>query len=150
MPQRGDRAATEGHVERVISAGLRRHEAVFAAEIVGDLGPAGCARLQVLLTSEGLLAEVKSDPGPLGLDTLLGEIAKLKTVRTLKLPENLFAEKPDRLVVAWRSRAARMFPSDFLDCPERLLVSGRDWSNSRQTVPAAQRQTGITYRATSQ
>jgi TnpA family transposase len=84
---------SEGQVERVIGSAL-----------------------QALLESEGALAEVKADPGPLGLDTLMSEIAKLSTVRALKLPPELFAEVSDRLVAAWRSRAARMFPSDFAAC----------------------------------
>jgi len=130
---------TEGQVERVISSALRRHEAAFAAEIVGELGPAGCDRLQGLLASEGLLAEVKADPGPLGLDTLLSEIAKLEAVRELRLPENLFAEKSDRLVAAWRSRAARMFPSDFLDCPEPVcytLLAALCWVRQAEITDA--------------
>lgn len=130
---------TEGQIERVISSALNRHEAAFAAGIVRELGPEACARLRVLLTSEGLLAEVKSDPGRLGLDTLLSEIAKLEAVRKLKLPENLFGDKSDRLVAAWRSRAARMFPSDFLDCPEPVrytLLAALCWVRQAEIIDA--------------
>ncbi|MFD2414850.1 DUF4158 domain-containing protein [Amycolatopsis pigmentata] len=79
----------EGQIERALNSALRRHEGAFAAEVVACLGPEGCARLQVLLTADGLLAEVKADPGRLGLDTLLSEIAKLEAVRELKLPAAL-------------------------------------------------------------
>lgn len=108
----------EAQVERVIGSALRRHEMAFAKQIVGRLGSEVCAALQALLESEGALAEVKADPGPLGLDTLLSEIAKLTTVRALKLPQDVFADVSARLVAAWRSRAARMFPSDFAACDE--------------------------------
>ena len=36
------------------------------------------------------LQELKEDPGPLTLDTLLAEIVKLERVKALKLPEGLF------------------------------------------------------------
>ncbi|GAA4600903.1 hypothetical protein GCM10023195_01600 [Actinoallomurus liliacearum] len=49
-------------------------------------------RLEDLLGKPRLLAELKSDPGPLGLDTLLVEIGKLTTVRSLGLGEEVFAE----------------------------------------------------------
>jgi hypothetical protein len=77
---------TEGQIERVVISALFRHETAFAAEIMRRLGPRVCAALQTLLESEGLLAEVKADPGPLGLDTLMDEVAKLTTVRALRLP----------------------------------------------------------------
>jgi hypothetical protein len=110
----------KAQVERVVNSAVRRHEIAFAAHIVGQLEPAARTALQALLESEGALAEVKADPGPLGLDTLMSEIAKLTTVRALRLPEDLFADVSDRLVVAWRSRAARMFPSDFAACDEPI------------------------------
>jgi hypothetical protein len=109
---------TEGQVERVVNSAVRQHETAFAAEICGQLGLEVRLRLQALLVCDGALAEVKADPGPLGLETLLGEIEKLKTVQRLGLPQDLFAEISDRLVAAWRSRAARMFPSDFAECAE--------------------------------
>jgi hypothetical protein len=70
---------------------------------------------------------------------LLGEIAKLEAVRELQLPENLFGDKSDRLVAAWRSRAARMFPSDFLDCPEPVrytLLAPLCWMRQAEIIDA--------------
>jgi len=42
-----------------------------------------CSRLEDLLGKPKVLAELKSDPGPLGLDTLLVEFGKLATARSL-------------------------------------------------------------------
>lgn len=108
----------EAQVDRVIGSALHRHETAFAKQVVARLGSEVCTALQALLESEGALAEVKADPGPLGLDTLMSEIAKLTTVRALKLPQDVFADISARLVAAWRARAARMFPSDFSACDE--------------------------------
>ena len=77
-----------------------------------------CGRLEDLLSRPNVLAELKSDPGPLGLDTLLAEIGKLSTVRAIGLDGTVFGGASDRIVAAWRARAARMYPSDFTDCPE--------------------------------
>lgn len=130
---------TDGQIERVVNSAVRRHEIAFAAEIHGKLNVVTCAGLQALLVTEGTLAEVKADPGPLGLETLLGEIDKLTTVRKLALPQDLFAETSDRLVAAWRSRAARMFPSDFAACepPVRYtLLAALCWVRQAEITDA--------------
>jgi TnpA family transposase len=129
----------EAQIERVVNSAVRRHETAFAAQIVGRLGPGVCTALRGLMQSEGALAEVKADPGPLGLDTLMSEIAKLTTVRALKLPRDLFADVSDRLVAAWRSRAARMFPSDFAACepPVRYtLLAALCWVRQAEITDA--------------
>jgi len=74
-----------GQIERVVASGCRRFDDAFAATTAGRLGPAVCGRLEDLLSRPNVLAELKADPGPLGLDTLLAEIGKLATVRALGL-----------------------------------------------------------------
>jgi hypothetical protein len=56
--------------------------------------------------------ELKADPGALGLDSLLAEVNKLQRVRGLQLPPELFADVSEKLVAAWRARAAKEYPSD--------------------------------------
>ncbi len=107
-----------GQVERVVASGFRRLDEAFAAAVAARLGPVVCGRLEDLLRRPDVRAELKSDPGPLGLDTLLTEIGKLATVRALGLAEVVFTDTSDRIVAAWRARAARMYPSDFADCPD--------------------------------
>ncbi len=107
-----------GQVERVVASGCRRFDDAFAATVAARLGPVTCGRLEDLLSRPNVLAGLKSDPGPLGLDTLLAEIGKLTTVRALGLTEAAFGGASDRIVAAWRARAARMYPSDFAGCPD--------------------------------
>jgi hypothetical protein len=132
-----------GQVERVVASGCRQFDDDFAATTAGRLGPAACGRLEELLSRPNVLAELKSDPGPLGLDTLLAEIGKLSTVRALGLDEAVFGGASDRIVAAWRARAARMYPSDFTDCgdPVRYTVlAALCWTIARnydQTVKYA-------------
>ena len=96
-----------------------------------------CARLEELLSRPNVLAELKSDPGPLGLDTLMAEIGKLSTVRAIGLDEAVFAGASDRIVAAWRARAARMYPSDFEDCGDPVrytLLAALCWTRQAELV----------------
>ena len=126
-----------GQVERVVASGCRQFDDAFAAVTAARLGPLACGRLQDLLTRPGVLADLKSDPGPLGLDTLLAEIGKLSTVRALGLDESVFAGASDRIVAAWRARAARMYPSDFAECGEPVrytLLAALCWTRQAELV----------------
>ncbi len=127
----------DGQVERVVASAGRRFEEAFTATVMTRLGPGVCARLQDLLERPGALAQLKADPGPLGLDTLLEEIGKLTTARALGLGDDVFAGVSDRIVAAWRARAARMFPSDFEECDEPVrytLLAALCWTRQAELV----------------
>ncbi len=119
-------------VDRVLSAGRAEAEERFCAQTVGRLSPEAIERLEELVGGgrtdvaggRGLLAELKADPGPLGLETLLTEIAKLGRVRSIGLPPGLFAGVSEKLVTAWRARAAAQYPSHFqaMAPPVRLTL----------------------------
>ena len=126
-----------GQVERVVASGCWRFDDDFAATTARRLGPVVCGRLEDLLSRLNMLAELKSDPGPLGLDTLLAEIGKLSTVRALGLDGTVFGGASDRIVAAWRARAARMYPSDFAGCPEPVryaLLAALCWTRQAELV----------------
>ncbi len=128
---------TFGQVDRIVASGCRQFDDDFAAMAAGRLGPAVCGRLEDLLSRTSVLADLKSDPGPLGLDTLLAEIGKLSTGRALGLDETVFSGTSDRIVAAWRARAARMYPSDFEDCgvPVRYtLLAALCWTRQAELV----------------
>lgn len=57
------------------------------------------------------------------METLLREVDKLAAVRALELPPDLFADASEKLVDAWRARAARSFPSDLRDMPEPIMLT---------------------------
>jgi hypothetical protein len=121
----------------VVASGCRQFDDDFAATAAGRLGPVACGRLEELLSRPSMLAELKSDPGPLRLDTLLAEIGKLSTVRALGLDEAVFGGASDRIVAAWRARAARMYPSDFAGCPPAVrytLLAALCWTRQAELV----------------
>lgn len=106
-------------VQRILGSTRAAFEQHFVARTVSRLSAESIARLEELVAGEGagpsVLIELKADPGQLGLDTLLSEIKKLERVRGIGLPADLFAETSEKLVAAWRARAARSYPSDLRD-----------------------------------
>ncbi len=76
---------------------------VDAVDGLDDAGPDDGQR--------SFFTELKADPGRLGLETLLAEIVKLRRVRAIGLPEQLFADVAEKRIARWRARAAGEYPS---------------------------------------
>lgn len=114
---RQQRIEPPGRIDRIVGAAVTASEQRFCARIVSRLPPLTATRLEELIAGNaagvvpvgggrGLLSELKADPGRLGLETLLGEIAKLERIRALGLPGDLFSGCSEKLVSSWRARAA--------------------------------------------
>ncbi|MFI0487471.1 Tn3 family transposase [Actinomadura sp. 9N215] len=125
-----------GRVERLVGAAEAMFEREFTAAVFGRLPVSAVARLRELVAvadpdpdgaSAGgvrsFLQELKEDPGPIQLDTLLAEIVKLERVKAIGLPEGLFEGVSEKVVEAWRARAMRMYPSDFAAAPEPIRLT---------------------------
>ena len=71
------------------------------------------------------------------METLLREIDELAAVRGLELPADLFADCSEKLVDAWRARAARLYPSDLRASlvPIRLTLLTRCVGSVRARSP---------------
>ena len=68
-------------------------------------------------------AFIRSDPGDVSLKTCEEEAAKLALLRHIGLPASLFADVAPKVLAAWRSRAARMYPSDFAKAPDPVKLT---------------------------
>jgi len=81
--------------------------------------------LEQLLTAEqdGVLAEMRSDPEKSGLNTILEKVDELERVRGLGLPVDLFADCSEKLIAAWRARAAVAYPSDLRAMPRPVYLN---------------------------
>ena len=99
-------------VDRLLATARAAAEQRFCVQTTGRLTAEAIERLEELAAGRGLLAELKADPGPLGLETLLGEVEKLSRARAIGLPPTLFADANEKLLAAWRARAATQYPSD--------------------------------------
>ncbi|MEV6860386.1 Tn3 family transposase [Streptosporangium subroseum] len=112
----------------------------FCLRSVNGLSADSARSLWELATGEdGFLLELKSDPGRLGLETLLEEIVKLRRAKALGLPSDLFGGHSDKLVASWRARAMASHPSDFAANPPMVrltLVSALAWSRTAEITDA--------------
>ena len=117
---------TPGRVERLIRSAITQYETSFCNRTLDRLSPEILAQIDILLTTEesaspegtnlpGKLktsdfAFLKTDPGPVGLGSFLTEIEKLKRIRSVGLPTDLFTLISPKLVQAYRQRAATETP----------------------------------------
>lgn len=119
--EHGIEPPTSERIDRVIGAAVRTFEKEFFASIHRQLGPATQERLDTLLApaspealvgeAGGLfdlspLSQLKADPGRVGLASVLKEIAKLKRLNALQLPNNLFGAVPQKILERYRLRVA--------------------------------------------
>ncbi len=121
---------TPGRVERLIRSAITKHEANFCNQTLDKLTPDIIEQIDILITTEepdstenasseklqpGKLktsdfAFLKTDPGPVGLGSFLSEIDKLKRIRAVGLPPDLFRGISPKLVKTYRHRAATETP----------------------------------------
>lgn len=128
---RGERIEPPGRIDRIVGSARASFEKQFCERTVSRLSELSVDRLNSLVavgaaplaSGRNLLTELESDPGKVSLETLLREVGKLAAVRALELLADLFADASDRLVDAWRARAARMFPSDLRDMPAPTMLT---------------------------
>jgi hypothetical protein len=121
---------TEGRVERLIRSAIAQHETNFCQQILDKLTPQIIEQIYILLSTDEAedlekaepqkpsvrkikmsdFAFLKTDPGAVGLESFLTEIEKLKRIRAVGLPTNLFEGISSKLVKTYRQRAATETP----------------------------------------
>lgn len=72
-------------VDRIVGSARSLFEDQFCERTVSRLSRHSRARLEALVSEQGLLVSLKTDPGKIGLDTMLTEIEKLSIVRAIGL-----------------------------------------------------------------
>jgi hypothetical protein len=103
---RAERIEPPGRVDRIIGSARAVFEQRFCDRTLSRLDQVCVEALERLVADEdtgavpgrALLAELKADPGQVGLETLLREIDKLAAVRALGLPPGLFSDASEKLV----------------------------------------------------
>ncbi len=112
-------------MERIAHSALRTYEAKLQRQVLARLSPAHRAALDALLATEDdpetagieshgestaatpvTFLALKADPGRVGLDSLLREVAKLQRLCALALPDDLFTGVSPKLVRAYYARIA--------------------------------------------
>lgn len=132
-----------GQLARVVGSALHRFERRFCERIQSRLPEHVRESLEALVgqddDDEGVLGDLKADPTRLMLQTMLAEIDKLQRLRRLGVPADLFADASEKLVAAWRARAASVYPSDLRRCspPVRAtLLAALCWTRTAETTDA--------------
>ncbi len=129
---RAERIEPAGRLDRILGAAQAAFERRFTATIAGRIAQPAAERLEQLLGEEtsddasgggSFLTDLKADPGQVGLETMLKEIEKLARVRALGLPPALFGDASEKVVAAWRARAATLYPSDFRTAPRPIRLT---------------------------
>ena len=119
------------------------------AEVVAQLSPATRVALDEIVITQASddsdqlllfpvrseLAAIKDGTGAVKVETVLDEIAKLKQLRALGLPEALFRNVPAKLVNHYRQRAASEKPRELRRHPSEVrytLLAALCWQRERE------------------
>lgn len=143
-------------IERRIRSLLHQHEAELFVTIAGKLPGETCARLDALLQPTGRtetasdddeddeatvvasrFSQLKTDPGPVGLNSVLKELAKLEQLTEVDLPADVLAGRPPKLVHKYRLRAATEPPGEMRLHPAPVryaLMAAFCWQRRREII----------------
>ena len=106
---------TKGRVERLVKNAIASYENNFRNQTFSRLTPSIIEQIDILLSTEDTeddesveqsdkkirmsdFAFLKNDPGAVGLDSFLTEIKKLKLIRAVGLPPDLFRGISEKLL----------------------------------------------------
>ena len=138
---------TSKRIGRLIKSAIHTSEQNFCAAISARISPETKTKIDAILDRErGVESQspesgvfdfnnLKTDPGRVGLDSLLKEIDKLQAIRQLELPENLFANTAPKLLHHYRQRAAAEPPRELRRHPDPIryaLLAAFCWQRSQE------------------
>jgi hypothetical protein len=126
-----------GRVDRLIHSAARAYEDQLYRAVLGRIGPEGLAHIDALLAPDNTpeqeeptaedapsdrltLHDLKADPGRLRLDNVFAQIDRLRQVREVALPDDLFTGVSPQVVHRYRQRAAAEPPSELRAHPDAV------------------------------
>ncbi len=144
--------STPGRIDRLIRTALHQYETHYCADILSKLPSQALIQIDTFLDVEDLTEKatdaeeseklgqsdfsyLKTDPGPVSLDSLLTEVDKLQRLRRVGLPPNLFSCVSAKILQTYRQRAATESPRDLRMHPEPIrytLMSAFCWVRSQE------------------
>jgi TnpA family transposase len=130
-------------LERIIRSALKTYEDGFFAASSARI-PTGCrCAMDALLQAPESgpeatpFSELRADPGRASLESVLNEIAKLRRIVALGLPEDLFAGVSPRVLRKYRRRAASEQPRELRMHPEPIrytLMAAFCWQRREEII----------------
>ncbi|WP_240422131.1 Tn3 family transposase [Paenibacillus periandrae] len=113
---------TTDRIERLIRSAIHTYEESFFQATYQKLPSTSLTQLDSLIESISYLEideeaandssiqisfnELKADPGRAGVDSVLKEVNKLRTIRNLELPHDLFRDIPHKVLKKYRQRVS--------------------------------------------
>lgn len=93
-------------LDRLFAQATNQFEQSACALVMSRLDTGTIAALEVLFTAEHReqLVSLREDPGVLGVDTVLAELAKLVTLNSFGVGVNVFAGFSSRVIERWQAR----------------------------------------------
>jgi hypothetical protein len=118
-------------IAALVDSGLMAYEAQVYTVIAARLAPEVQKRLDALLVAEPEASEeeelplslLRHDPGPVGVESALAEIAKLRALRAIELPPDLFEGYTPKLIERLRRRIAAESPSHIREHPLAIRMT---------------------------
>lgn len=80
-------------------------------------------------------SELRADPGRIGLESVFREITKLRTIKQLELPDNLFSNIPQKIIKRYKLRAVSEKLPELRRHPEHVrysILSAFFWLRCRE------------------
>jgi TnpA family transposase len=116
---------SEKKLHRIVSAAMNSYLQKIYWRVSDKLSISTCAELQrLILIPEGTLYstldQLKRQPADAGLQNLGKEIAKLKLLKAVALPESLFAGVPEKLIEGFARQVKNERPSEIVDHPDHI------------------------------
>lgn len=118
-------------IERIINSNIRTQENRFFAETYKKLSEKSLTNIDKLISKsgedlDGNLIEfnkLRSDPGKVSLESVFNEITKLKTIRSLELPQDLFKDTSIKLINRYKQRVLSEDIYELRRHPEQIRYS---------------------------
>lgn len=139
-------------IERLIRSAVRTTDDRFYAATLAQLSPEVQKNLEALLVTEAsddetsddtrttmpgrsTLHDLKRGPGPVKLESLFTEVAKLQRIQALGLPKTLFAQVSPKVLHSYRQRVAVEALHEMRRHPDPVrytLLAAYCWQRSRE------------------
>ncbi len=127
---------TPKQVERLIRSSISQYENNLCHQVLEKLSTENIREIDIIISTSledkeansslsskfktSDFAFLKTDPGPVGLETFLTEIEKLKRIRRIGLPPDLFEGISAKQIKTYRHRAATESPYDLRQHPPSI------------------------------
>lgn len=129
---------TPDRIERLIRTAIRTFEEQFFQDTLEKLPTASLSKLDSLVdriafldehqdgpSSDKVLLsfhELKADPGKPGVESVLREVSKLRTIRNLELPDDLFRDIPLKVLTKYQQRTQQRISGNFAGILIRSVI----------------------------